>query len=65
MAREGIPRVRHLEHRDLDRVKRQRTLSSFVAERATTLTQYANEDAVWSRLKVVPARALDAEVDIP
>lgn len=65
MAREGIPRVRHLEHRDLDRVKRQPTLSGFLAERATTLTQYADEEAVWDKLKTTPAEAVAAEVDTP
>jgi len=65
MAREGIPRIRHLEHRALDRVKRQPNLSDFVAERATSLTQYTDGDAIWDRLKVVSAEALASEVDIP
>lgn len=65
MARQGTPRIRHLAHRDLGRVRRQPLLEGFVAERASTLTQYADEDAVWDRLKVVPAEALATEVDIP
>lgn len=65
MAREGTPRVRNLKHRALARVKHQPVLSAFITERNTTLTQYADEDAVWARLKSVPAVVLAAEINIP
>lgn len=65
MARQGIPRVRHLHHRALERVKRQPLISDFVSERAATLTQYADEDAVWAQLHIDKAVTIAAEVDIP
>jgi len=65
MARQGTPRLRHLSHRALARVKRQPLISDFVAERASTLTQYADEDAVWAALHTNKAVTVAAEVDTP
>lgn len=65
MARQGTPRLRHLAHRLLERVRRQPIITNFVTERASTLTQYADEDAVWASLKVNKAETVAAEVDTP
>lgn len=65
MARVGTPRLRHLRHRQLDRVERQPIVTDFVDERASTLTQYADADAVWEALKATKAETLADEVDIP
>ena len=65
MARKGTPRLRHLHHRALERVLRQLLISDFVTERDTTLTQYADEDAVWAALKTNNAETIAAEFDIP
>jgi len=65
MARQGTPRLRHLAHRQLTRVQRQPIVTGFVAERASTLTQYADEDAVWASLKINKADTVAAEVDTP
>jgi len=65
MARQGIPRLRHLAYRSLDRIRRQPLISDFLTERATTLTQYADEEAVWDSLKTNKAVIVAAEVDIP
>lgn len=62
MARQGIPRIRHLKHRSLGRVKRQPIITDFLTERSTTLSQYANSQAVWDALKTSSTEAVAAEV---
>ena len=62
MARQGVPRIRHLAHRDLARVKRQPIITDFLTERATTLAQYADEEAVWEALKTTNSVTIAAEV---
>lgn len=62
MARQGTPRLRHLKHRSLERTTRQPIITDFVTERATTLSQYADEDAVWASLKTNKAETVAAEV---
>jgi len=64
MARAGIPRLRHLKHRDYDRVRRQPNVTDFVAERSTTLAQYASEAEVWDGIKATNAEAVASEVSV-
>lgn len=65
MARQGIPRIRHLAHRDEARLRHQPLITDFLAERAATLTQYADTAAVWEALKTTKAVTIAAEVDVP
>jgi len=62
MARKGTPRIRHLKHRSLVRVKRQPIITDFLTERASTLSQYADESAVWDSLKTSSAEVVAAEI---
>lgn len=61
MARNGTPRIRNLRHREFDRVKRQPIISDFLTERAATLSQYADEQAVWEALKTSNPEVIAAE----
>lgn len=62
MARKGIPRIRHLHHRKLERVNRQPIVTDFLTERATALPAYANEQEVWDALHVKKAETIAAEI---
>jgi len=62
MARVGIPRLRHLKHRDYDRVRRQPNTTNFVEGRASSLLQYPSASAVWDGIKATNAEAVAGEV---
>ena len=61
----STPRIRHLNHRKLERVRYQDDILEFVSERADTLTQYADTQEVWEALKTSNSMVIAGEVDIP
>ncbi len=63
MARKGIPRLRHLNHRHLERTVRQPIITDFLTERSDTLTEYADEAAVWDALKTNRPETIAAQVE--
>jgi len=63
MAR--TPRIRHLNHRTLDKLRYQDTINNFVDERTSALTQYSTRQDVWDAIASTSSIVVANEVDIP
>lgn len=60
----GIPRIRHLRHRDLGRVRHQDDILEFLDERTTTAPiAFPDNASVWTALKADPAVVVAAVSD--
>lgn len=62
MARQGLPRLRHLKHRIQERVKRQPLITDFVAERIANSGAYRFDNEVWDALKIRKPRDIVQDV---
>lgn len=60
----GIPRIRHLRHRELDRVRHQDNILEFIDERVSSSpVAFPDNVSVWAALQSDPAVVIAAVSD--